>query len=154
MYIVPVIRLALPGDAVTIAHMSRDFIECGLGWRWRGERVRHAIADANTNVAVSLDEGRVAGFGIMEYGERHAHLALLAVAPPYRRLGLGRGLVAWLQDSACAAGLERVCLEARADNPGALAFYRRLGFEPTQRMINYYGRDTDALRLEKQLRAA
>lgn len=152
MFVLPAIRLAQPQEAAAIAYMSRDHIEADLGWSWRRERVLQAMADPCTNVAVLHGEPGVLGFGIMEYGELHAHLALLAVAPLQRRRGAGARLVAWLQKPAELAGLEKIRLEVRADNPGALAFYQRQGFDLTGRSAGYYGGVVDALRLEKRLR--
>lgn len=153
MFIVPTIRLALPDEAARIALMSREYIEFDLGWSWRRERVLQAMADPATNVAVAhAGNGGLLGFGIMEYGEQHAHLALLAVAPPYQRQGAGARLMAWLEAPARLAGLEKIRLEARADNLGALAFYRHLGFAATGRSAGYYGGVMDAVRMEKSLR--
>lgn len=153
MFIVPTIRLALPDDAARIALMSREYIEFDLGWSWRRGRVLQAMADPATNVAVAHGgNGGLLGFGIMEYAEQHAHLALLAVAPPYRRHGMGARLVSWLEAPARLAGLEAIRLEARADNPGALAFYRQLGFSATGRSAGYYGGVMDAVRMQKSLR--
>jgi GNAT superfamily N-acetyltransferase len=61
------------------------------------------------------------GFAIMEFLEEEAHLNLLAVDPSYRRAGLGRRLVRWLEESCTVAGSFVVYLEVRASNPGARA---------------------------------
>src|SRR4051812_44160989 len=61
------IRLAAPDDAHAIAAMSRDYIEVGLPWGWRAERIARAIRDPETNVAVVGPPGAVTGFGIMTY---------------------------------------------------------------------------------------
>jgi len=146
------IRLAVPRDAAAIADMSRDYVEQGLGWSWTPARVVASIVDDATNVAV-LDLARgLAGFAIMQYGDRSAHLALLAVHPAQRRRGLGTRLLQWLEKSADTAGIELIRLEARADNPGAIAFYRQHGYVPNGRLINYYRGTLDAVRLEKTLR--
>jgi ribosomal protein S18 acetylase RimI-like enzyme len=154
MYVVPTVRLAVPDEAIRIALMSREYIEFDLGWSWRRERVLSALADPATNVAVAPGERGLIGFGIMQYGDQDAHLALLAVAPALRRRGAGARLVAWLEAPARVAGLEKVRLELRADNPDALSFYRRQGFEVTGRVPGYYGGVMDAIRMEKSLRAA
>ena len=152
MLAIPDIRLALPAQARDIACMSRDFIEYGLGWSWTSERVRNAMRDPATNVAVILKQDRLCGFGIMHYGDEDtAHLALLAVHPARRHQGLGARLVAWLEQSARIAGLTRICLEARADNRSAIAFYRRLGYTDTGTVAGYYEGTIDALRLESKL---
>jgi ribosomal protein S18 acetylase RimI-like enzyme len=149
------IRLALPSEATAIADMSRDYIEQGLGWSWTPTRIAAAIADRSTNVVVLQQRPiALAGFAIMQYGERTAHLALLAVHPLQRRRGLAARLLAWLEKCADTAGVEIIRVEARADNPGALAFYRQHGYLQTGRLINYYRGALDAVRFEKTLRSA
>ena len=83
------VELATAGDAAAIAAMSRDEIERGLGWSWNEARVRRAIRDPNTNVAVIRDNGNIAAFGIMSYREDAAHLLLFAVRRSQQRQGLG-----------------------------------------------------------------
>ena len=146
-----VIRLALTQDAANIAAMSRAYIEQGLGWSWTEARVLRAIRDAATNVATAQVEGIVLGFGIMQYGDDAAHLSLLAVDPAWRQRGLGAQLVAWLEQPARVAGIERVRVEARADNPRAIDFYRRHGFREFETIAGYYRGEIDAVRLEKKL---
>ena len=61
----PAVRLARSDDAATIARMSRNYIETGLGWSWRSQRVLGAIRDPNTLVIVAGDEA-VQGFCITQ----------------------------------------------------------------------------------------
>ncbi len=150
----PDIRLALPADASRIAGLSREHIEAGLAWSWTPGRVHHAISDRSCNVAVSGAPQGIAGFGIMFYGDEAAHLALLAVAPLRRRRGLGRRILSWLELPARVAGLSELRLEVRADNPDAVAFYRRVGFLIRCTIPGYYQGRIDALRMVKPLTAA
>lgn len=151
MLIVPATRLAHVVDAGAIAQMSRSYIEQGLGWSWREGRVLRAIRDPATNVAVMTESDAIVGFGIMQYWEETAHLALFAVRPSHRNRGLGSRLVTWLEQPARIAGIERVRVEARADNAKAIAFYSRLGFVPVRTVSGYYGGIVDAVQLQKQL---
>lgn len=151
MLVQPVTRLACVADSDAIAHMSRSAIEQGLGWHWRPDRVRSAIRDRATNVAVSEDAGVVIGFGIMLYHQDSAHLSLLAVAERCRGHGIGAGLVTWLEKPARVAGAECIRVEARADNVRAVTFYERLGFKRTQTVPGYYSGLVDAVKLEKAL---
>jgi ribosomal protein S18 acetylase RimI-like enzyme len=153
MILAPAIRLACSADASDIARMSREYIEHGLGWSWTSSRILAAIRDESTNVAVVYERGRVIGFAIMQYGDRTAHLSLLGVAPAQRRRGLGGRMVAWLEKCADTAGIERIRVEARSDNPLAIAFYQKLGYQVSERMSGYYRGLLDAIRLEKTLRA-
>jgi ribosomal protein S18 acetylase RimI-like enzyme len=148
------IGLATPEEARTIAEMSRDYIEQGLGWSWTGSRVLAAIRDRSANVAVVHERDRTIAFGIMQYGEQTAHLALLGVHAAHRQRGLGAAVLTWLEECADTAGIARIRLEARADNPVAVTFYLRQGYRLAGRIAGYYRGSLDALRLEKVLRAA
>lgn len=153
MLMLPVTRLAHADDAGAIAQMSRSHIEQGLGWSWREGRVLRAIRDPATNVAVMAQADGIVGFGIMQYYEETAHLALFAVRPSHRHRGLGSALVNWLEQPTRIAGIERIRVEARADNARAIAFYGRLGFVPVRTVSGYYGGTVDAVQLQKQLAA-
>jgi ribosomal-protein-alanine N-acetyltransferase len=145
------IRLARRSDAATIAAMSRDLIELGLGWSWTTGRVVRAIGEAETNVIVAEIGAQRAGFGIMSYRDDDAHLLLLAVQPLYRRHGVGAALVGWLERAALVAGIGQVMLEARSGNVGARAFYRRLGYTEVQHVPGYYRGREASIRLAKDL---
>jgi len=151
---VPDIRLAHPDDAAVIAAMSRDYIELGLGWSWTPCRVLRSIADRSCNVAVLAEPDGLIGFGIMRYDDEIAHLALLAVRPQYRNQGLGRRLMVWLESPAVVAGIGTIRLEARADNPEAIGFYKRCGYRTSGVVTGYYEGMMDAVQLEKSLRVA
>jgi len=78
-------------------------------------------------------------------------LDLLAVAPFYRRLGVGRRLLEWLEKCAVVAGIDNVALEVRAANKGAQLFYQRMGYRIVTRIPGYYQGIEDALRMERIL---
>ena len=145
------LRLARPADATTIANLSRDLIEYGLRWRWTPMRVAASIRAPDVNVLVARIRENIAGFGIMRYEDEDAHLDLLAVAPPYRRLGVGRQLLEWLEKSAVVAGIFSVALEVRAENEGAQLFYERLGYRTLVHLPGYYQGIEAALRMGRDL---
>ena len=152
MLALPAIRLATPGDASAIAALSRDYIELGLGWSYTPNRILAAIRSRTTNVAVIREAGVLFAAGIMEYGDTTGHLVLLGVHPAQRRRGLGAHLLAWLEECALVAGLEQIGVEVRADNPGAIAFYRQQGYAPLDRVPGYYRGVVAAVRMRKWLR--
>jgi ribosomal protein S18 acetylase RimI-like enzyme len=145
------VRFATRADALTMAEMSRDLIEHGLGWSWTRERVLRSLRHPDTNTVVAVRESERAGFGIMKYGDDEAHLLLLAVRPGHARHGVGRRLVDWLEASARVAGVVRITLEARCGNTAARAFYGRLGYAETQLMPGYYGGREASVRMVKEL---
>jgi [ribosomal protein S18]-alanine N-acetyltransferase len=144
-------RLAHPADATTIANLSRDLIEYGLQWRWTPARVAASIRASDVNVVVAWIHDTIAGFAIMRYGDDDAHLDLLAVAPPYRRSGVGRQLLEWLEKCAVVAGIFRVALEVRAENQGAQLFYERMGYRTLVQLPGYYQGIEAGLRMVRDL---
>ena len=146
------LRLGYSSDAPTLAAMSRDLIEAGLGWQYRAERIRQLLADPNVVTLIASEGERTAGFAAMTVGDERAHLMLLAIRPSHQRCGVGRRMARWLLDTAATAGVATVHLELRARNRTAYSFYRAQGFVETLRLEGYYrGRET-AIRMMYMLR--
>jgi ribosomal-protein-alanine N-acetyltransferase len=145
------LRLARPAEATAIANLSRDLIEYGLRWRWTPARVAASIRAPDVNVLLACSRAKIAGFAIMRYGDDDAHLDLLAVAPPYRRAGVGRQLLEWLEECAVVAGIFNVALEVRAGNEGAQLFYKRMGYRALGHLPGYYQGVEAALRMGREL---
>ncbi len=137
-----------------MAQMSRDLIETGLGWRYDAPKVARLIANADIVSLVACDAQGLAGFAVMQFGDEHAHLVLLAVQPRCRRQGVARRLMTWLFDSARVAGIAELSLELRAGNAAARAFYRSVGFADAGLLPGYYRQREPALRMRRVLRAA
>jgi ribosomal protein S18 acetylase RimI-like enzyme len=150
-----VIRIATAADAYEIAVMSRCLIEIGLrGWTWHPDRVARAIQARETNVIVAESARLRVGVGIMEFGEKSAHLSLLAVKPTHQRCGLGRRMMAWLEEAAVTAGVTTITLELRTNNFAARCFYRILGFREATYIPGYYRGVETALRMTRDIRRA
>ena len=79
----------------------------------------------------------------------------MLVAPTCRRAGVGDALVVAALDWARAAGAPEVVLHVFLHNDGAIALYRRHGFEPGTTLLRAYPRRSgerwDALRMVKPL---
>jgi ribosomal-protein-alanine N-acetyltransferase len=147
----PILRLARLTEARQLALMSRELIEYGLRWRWTPSRVAASIRDPNVNVLVACVQAEIIGFAIMRYGEEDAHLELLAVAPQYRRAGVGQLLLDWLEECARVAGIFNVTLEVRVANEGAQSFYKQLGYRALLQLPGYYQGREAALRMGRDL---
>jgi ribosomal-protein-alanine N-acetyltransferase len=139
------LRAAHHSEARAIASMSRLHIEYGLNWRWTPAKVRKQIRDPETMVLVASREGVMAGFAIMRFGDNQAHLFLLAVQPEFRRSGIARSMMSWLEKSCRTAGIQSVRVEVRASNRAALRFYRKLGYRYIARIGGYYDRREAAI---------
>ncbi len=147
------IRLATIDDAAEIAAMSRDYIEHGLPWRWREDRIAAAINNPDTNVAVVGDYGAVTAFGIMSYADVDAHLLLFAVRRTSQRTGVGSAVLLWLEAVARTAGTRRIQVEARRENSAARHFYSEHGYHERVIKKAMYSGIADGIRLEKLLRS-
>lgn len=156
------LRLAKPGDARLLARMSRDYIEQGLGWRWRPEALQRKIRCADTVVLVAeLDVGGVrfiGGFAVMDFElggpMEKAQLALLAVHPNIRRRNIGSQLLRWLHKSARVAGCQHIELQVRSDNLSARRFYHRFGYLEEALIPGYYEGKLSAYQMKLRLRDA
>ena len=147
------IRLARRAEADAIAELSRDSIEAELPWRWRAPEIARFIESDRHNVIVAELDGRFAGFAVMGYQASVAYLALLAVLPEARRVGLARRMLDWLLKTADIAGIARVSVDLREDNLAARNLYEKAGFTLAKRTaLGYYGR-VDQLSLSLTLRA-
>lgn len=146
------IEFAKLSDALKIAELSREYIEHDLGWDYTPERITRLIQSKIRNVVVARDDGQLAGFAIMSYGESVANLDLLAVRVRYRYRGIGRWLVEWLEAVAITAGIIRVNVQVREINRGAINFYRKLGYEIISVQHGYYQGKEAAVFMSKSLR--
>jgi ribosomal-protein-alanine N-acetyltransferase len=141
------------GDAPAIAHLSRDLIEADLPWSWTPRRVASLMRQRESAAVIARDQHRLAGFILAQYGDESAHIALLGVASEYRRQGIGRRLVHWVEDTAMVAGLFLVRLEVRAVKREARHFYACLGYREIDRVNGYYSGLEDAIKMSRDLRA-
>ena len=67
-----------------------------------------------------------------------AHITLLAVAPEYRRQGLGQLLLITLLQDAIVRQLEWATLEVNVNNAGAINLYQKYGFQVVGTRKGYY----------------
>lgn len=86
----------------------------------------------------AFHNGQMMGYIGMWVIVDEAHMTNLAVAPPYRGHGVGRGLLKALMTLACKAGCTAMTLEVRESNQIAQRLYRSCGFVAAGRRKRYY----------------
>ncbi len=79
------------------------------------------------------------------------HVVALAVAPEHRRSGLGRRLMAEVEQGFLRRGITTVRLEVRTSNVGAQKLYLNLGYKIVRRMSRYYTSGDDGFLMVKNL---
>ena len=88
---------------------------------------------------------------LRELGPRVGELKRMFVAPDVRGQGIGRKLLARLEDEARSLGLERLVLETGTRQEEALALYRRAGFTDVPAYGEYSASSATSVCLAKAL---
>lgn len=84
------------------------------------------------------EAGVIVGYVLMSVAAGEAHILNVCVAPEHQGHGLGRKLVRAIMHVARGRGAERVFLEVRPSNVGAIALYHDEGFNEIGRRPRYY----------------
>ena len=100
---------------------------------------------------VAIEEGVLAGYVGSQSVLGWADMMNLAVAPEYRRQGIGEKLIEVLIKQLQAAKVSCLTLEVRASNMPAIGLYEKMDFCQVGRRPNYYhNHKEDALILRRE----
>jgi ribosomal-protein-alanine N-acetyltransferase len=117
--------------------------------------LEYFVRHPRSTTTIAESGGRIAGFCVVDWklesGRKIGHFITIDVAPELRRKGLGRLLMLDGEAGLAGMGCVAMTLEVATNNPGAQAFYERLGYQPTGRIPGYYADGTDALVMRKVL---
>ena len=142
------VRPAWPADAPVLAALER---RC-FSDPWSAGSFRDALSTDLSFGLVAESGGEIAGYLIGRVIVGTGEILNLAVAPDWRRLGIGRQLLDAGLEALSARGAEEVYLEVRESNAGALALYQAAGFRPVGQRTGYYRSPReDALVLRSEL---
>ena len=119
---------------------------------WTEDGLREELDNICARFLTAVDEsGTVAGYIGCHTVLDEGYIANVAVAPAFRRRGIGRRLVQALL--ARSADLTFVTLEVRASNAPAIALYTACGFVPVGTRRRFYSHPTeDTLLMTAQLK--
>ena len=151
------LREASEADAETVAALLRAAFE-----EYRGkldppsgahnetaELVREKLEYSRAVLALA---GEVpAGCVFYETPEGYTYFSRLAVLPAYRRRGLARALIEYVEEQARALGRPRVRLGVRLALPRQRTYYERLGYRAIHALTHAGYTEPTYLMLEKQL---
>ena len=119
---------------------SHGLVEEGVAGRL--PTVHYLVAD---------EDGRVVGHAVASVVGGIAELQRIAVAADRRRQGWARALLEEVVALAVRERADRLLLEVREDNDGALAFYATHGFVEVDRRRRYYHDGATAVVLRRSL---
>lgn len=144
------IRLARAGDVEAIAALEAESFPQDP---WPAGYLAEAVAGQLYGIVVHVAEGEgdVVGHAITSVVFEVAELQRIAVTSRLRRRGLAGALLDAVLADARGNRAERLLLEVRDTNAGALAFYERAGFVEIDRRPRYYSDGTTAIILQLPL---
>jgi ribosomal-protein-alanine N-acetyltransferase len=82
---------------------------------------------------------------------RKGHVISIAVLPEHHRKGIGYALVQEAMQAMKSYKVKECYLEVRTSNSPAIELYRKLGFEVTRTIRDYYADGEDAFVMARQL---
>jgi ribosomal-protein-alanine N-acetyltransferase len=132
-----VIRAAKAADIAAIAALE----EANLGVdAWSEALVAEGVSGRLPTVHYLVAEvaGEVVGHAAASIVADIAELQRIAVDRAHRRTGLATALLEQVRRLAVEAGADRLLLEVREDNAGAITFYEAQGFAELARRRLYY----------------
>lgn len=119
---------------------------------WSEASVRGELLNPLSLWLVAEEDGKAVGYIGSQSVPPEADVMNLAVAPEYRKRGIGESLLCTMAELLHSKGIEALFLEVRASNEAAIALYTKLGFVRVGRRKKYYvNPQEDALILRKEL---
>jgi [ribosomal protein S18]-alanine N-acetyltransferase len=145
----PKVRPAGPADLDGLLAVEAIFPTDRLDRR----AFRRALRAATIDMLVAEDQGAIVGYA-MAHRRRDsdvARLTSIAIIPRMAGRGIGRQLLASMEETARRHGAARLRLEVRADNIPAQKLYDRAGYRRFATVEGYYEDGEAAWRYEKTL---
>jgi ribosomal-protein-alanine N-acetyltransferase len=144
------VRAAGQDDVAAVARLEA---ECLGTDAWSQGLVREGILGALPTISYLVAEmdGEVVGHAVTSAAGDIAELQRIAVHADHRRRGVAHQLLAAAVEAASSTEADRMLLEVREDNSGALAFYAAEGFTEVDRRPRYYADGATAVVLRLPL---
>ncbi|MCS7239531.1 MAG: ribosomal protein S18-alanine N-acetyltransferase [Thermoguttaceae bacterium] len=128
------IRWLIRRDLPEVLAIEKESFE----FPWSEAEFADCLSRRNCVGMVAQHGQRIVGYMIYELGKTRIHLLNLAVAPSYRRRGVGSQMIAKLISKLAPEQREKIFLEVRESNLVAQLFFRANGFRATSVLRNFY----------------
>jgi ribosomal-protein-alanine N-acetyltransferase len=121
---------------------------------WSAELFQRELDNPLASVELLWIAGELAGYLCSWMVSGELTILNVAIAPPFRRRGAAAALLRHVIGKNRSQGLERVFLEVRVGNIGAITLYRSFGFQEVTLRRRYYPDGEDAMVMMKDERQA
>ena len=142
------IRWMIRRDMAEVLQAERQSFE----FAWTEDDFLQCLRQRNCIGMVAEANDRIVGFMIYELHKNRLHVLNFAVAPGYRRQGIGSQMIVKLIGKLASHRRSKISLAVRERNLAAQVFFRRQDFLATRVLRNYYeDSGEDAFQMELQL---
>ena len=128
------IRWMIRRDMPEVLRIENDSFE----FNWSGEDFLACLRQRNCIGMVAEHDGQVVGFMIYELHKSSLHILNFAVAPQFRRTGVGAQMIEKLINKLSQQRRQEIVLEVRETNLAAQLFYHTQGFRAVRVLRNHY----------------
>lgn len=145
------LRPATRADLPALAELER----AAFSDPWTEDQLRDALGWSGAMAIVAENTSGLTGYVLGRVVVDQAEILSLATAPPFRRRGIGRDLLAAVLAAMIERGARCAWLEVRVSNQAARAMYQAAGFVAAGLRRDYYRQPVeDALVLRREITPA
>jgi ribosomal protein S18 acetylase RimI-like enzyme len=128
------IRSYIESDEKAVAALWRRVFPDSPPWNVPEEDIRRKLSVQRELFLVAIQGSELVGTAMAGYDGHRGWVYYVAVSPEYRRQGIGRALMGWVEESLAQLGCHKLNLQVRALNAQAVSFYRQLGYHVEDRI--------------------
>lgn len=119
--------------------------------RFTEDQIHYLLTGSRATTIVLENKVGIAGSACLLWRRSHqgARLYNIAIDPAFQGKGLGDELLTACELEATRRGCQKMVLEVREDNSGAIAFYKNRGYVVLRSLPDYYSDGTTGLKMTK-----
>ena len=121
-------------DEAAVVDLWREVFPDARPWNHPETDIRRKLTVQPELFYVALLDGEPVGTAMAGYDGHRGWVYLVAVRPPYRRIGIGTALMRRVEEALARMGCPKLNLQVRGSNDQVVAFYKRLGYHIEERV--------------------
>ena len=147
------LRPATPQDVAALEKIENEVQKTP----WSKPNLEGEVENPASHFLLATDDETdsvILGYIVFRILGDHTHLINIAVAMPFRGLGIARKMIQKMVDESLKMDVVRIVLEVRKSNEAALQLYQQCKFNITRLNKNFYSDGEDAYVLELLLQGS